>query len=162
SCCVPPGAWEMRAHFEAGRLMREIFYNREGQRLLSNGRVRPERVPGVPDAADYEEHSGRWALGVRHPDSGQPQGEWQSWTEAGALQEQSDCTEGKKIRQRLFDAAGLRADLRFDGEGRLDGVCFRRFTADAAGLYADERIAAERGAYQAGHAVGTWTWLDAD
>src|SRR5262245_35693988 len=54
-CCVPAGAWQMKARYMGGRLLGETFHDREGRPLLSDGSPRPERPASVPEGAEFVE-----------------------------------------------------------------------------------------------------------
>ncbi|HEY3495839.1 MAG TPA: hypothetical protein VGK73_14175, partial [Polyangiaceae bacterium] len=60
SCCVPPGASELRTEYGAGNLLSETFYDRAGRPLCADGTPWPERPPGVPEHAGFDEASKRY------------------------------------------------------------------------------------------------------
>jgi hypothetical protein len=151
----------MRSVFRDGNLVREQFFNRAGQALLSDGRIHPERPGAVPGEATFEESSDRWALGTNNPETGAPQGLWRWWTEAGVLQEEAELSGGKKVRVRLYDAdAHLREETGLGEENVRQGPYYRRYGAADESPYADSRIRQVRGAHEEGHPVGEWTFLD--
>lgn len=63
-CCVPAAAWPLRSSYRDGRLLREVFYDREGRPMTSDGTLWPERPASVAKEADFDEYSGRWKLRI--------------------------------------------------------------------------------------------------
>jgi hypothetical protein len=85
------------------------------------------------------------------------------WTQAGTLIEDIAFGPDDTRVVRQFDAAGrLHQEGGFTADNRPTGPFYRRFQGSDAAPYADARIRQERGAYEAGQAVGTWTFLDDD
>ncbi len=161
-CCVPTGAWELRSRYERGSMRDETFYNRDGQPLLSDGRVRPERPSCVPDGAHFEEFSNRWGRPEGEPDLG-PSGLWRWWTSEGALLEETNYEGGRKVRTVSYDDKGVvREDTHFEGDGVRTGAYYRRFVDQADSPYADARVRQERGAFYQEQPVGLWVLLDVD
>jgi hypothetical protein len=161
SCCVPGNAWQMKSRFQRGRLQAEVFYDRDGRQLLSDGSLRPERPAGVPEAAEFDEYHRRWSLG-RCDDGGCWTGAWKFWGEGGALDEQAEYRDTRKLWSRLYDEQGaVRQEAHFEGDGIRHGAYRRRLSGDEEGPWADRRIREERGAFEHGQLVGPWTYLDA-
>jgi antitoxin component YwqK of YwqJK toxin-antitoxin module len=165
-CCVPAGSARMQARYERGQLLREIFLDREGRVLLSDGTPRPERPATLPPEAEYDEFSRRWVVGASDRQIG-ALGTWRYYGQDGRLSEESDYEDGRKVGTRLFAADGgarLEAELTFDGTGeKRHGAWRRRFVADEdaePSPYADARVREERGAFDREQPVGTWTLHD--
>jgi antitoxin component YwqK of YwqJK toxin-antitoxin module len=155
SCCVPPGAARLCERYRAGEFLLEIFYDREGRAILSDGGLCPARPDGLPDLAQYDEARGGWALRSRELD--------RSWNQDGKLTEEVAYTGGGARIVRTFDGAGrLMQECGFAADDRADGSLYRRFPDGEPGPYADARIREERGAYAGGQAIGRWTFMDAD
>lgn len=156
ACCVPPGAARLCERYRAGEFLLEVFYDREGRAILSDGRLCPARPAGLPDLAAFDESRGGWSQ--RSPEADR------FWNEQGVLVEEvvDPRTEGvRTVRQ--FDAAGvLREEAGFTRDDRPQGPFYRRFPDGEPGPYADQTIRQERGAYDAGQATGRWTFLDTD
>jgi hypothetical protein len=161
TCCVPEGAWQMRSRFDGGRLLGELFYDREGRVLLSDGTLRPERPANVPDAADYDEYARRWMHGALD-DRGGWTGVWRFWNDGGGLEEEADYKETRKLWSRLYDPDGsLRQAVHYEGDSIRHGSYRKRLQPDEESPWTDARIRQERGAFEHGSAVGPWTYLDA-
>jgi antitoxin component YwqK of YwqJK toxin-antitoxin module len=161
-CCVPENAWQMKSRFERGRLQGEVFYDRQGRQLLSDGTLRPERPEALPAAAEFDEYTRRWMQGTCD-DRGCWMGAWRFWTEAGALDEEAEYRDTRKVWSRLYDADGsVREEVHFEGESVRHGPYRRRLLAGEEGPWADRRIREERGAFEHGQLVGPWTFLAAD
>ena len=151
-----PGAARLCERYRAGDFLVEVFYDREGRAILSDGRLCPARPEGLPELAQFDESRGGWTLRSRELD--------RFWTEDGTLNEEiAHGREGARVVRR-FDARGAAA-----ARGRLhaptttvDGPFWRRFADAEPSPYADPRIRQERGAYEGGQAVGKWTFLDVD
>lgn len=159
SCCVPPGAFQMKARYDEGRLQRETFLDKQGRVLLSDGSPRPERPASVPEAGGFDEHDRRWSHGALSPDRG-AFGPWRFWTEEGRLDEEAEYADGRKRLTRLFDGEGrIRQETAFDDNDVRHGPHRRRFDGGES-PYADPRIREERGAFHHGQAVGSWTFHD--
>jgi hypothetical protein len=155
ACCVPPGAARLCERYRAGEFLLEVFYDREGRAILSDGRLCPARPAGVSELAAFDESRGGWSQ--RSPEADR------FWNEHGVLVEEviDPRTEGvRTVRQ--FDGAGvLQQEAGFTRDDRPQGPFYRRFPDGEPGPYADPTIRQERGAYDAGQATGRWTFLDA-
>jgi len=167
ACCVPPGAARLCERWRAGDFLLEVFYDREGRAILSDGRLCPARPAGLPDLAQFDESRGGWSERSRERD--------RSWNGDGALiEEVIHAGDGARVIRRfgagglLLQENGVRAQAVEQGQlaqpanERLDGPFFRRFTDNEPSPYANPRIRQERGAYADGQAVGRWTFLDSD
>jgi antitoxin component YwqK of YwqJK toxin-antitoxin module len=154
ACCVPEAAVRLDIRYEDGSLVQEVFYDVEGRPILSDGRPWPPRPPGVADDAEYDEAGVRWVR--RRPEL------HRFWTETGAPTAETEFVRGFRRVARTFDAAGRIAEAcEFSEDGARHGDFVRRFPAEAESLYADPRIREERGTFERGQAVGSWTFLDA-
>ena len=154
SCCVPPGAVRLDLRFEEGEVVQEIFYDADGRPILSDGRPWPPRPPGVPDDAEYEEAAPQWAR--RRAEL------HRFWSETGVLVSEIEFANGVRRAERTFDAAGRLAEAcEFSPDRARHGAFLRRLPSEGGGGYADARIREERGTFDRGQAVGTWTFHDA-
>lgn len=155
ACCVPPGAARLCERYRAGEFLVEVFYDREGRAILSDGRLCPARPEGLPELAAFEESRGGWALRSAEID--------RFWSDRGVLVEEvvNPRTDGvRTVRQ--FDAAGrLQQEAGFTREDRPEGPFYRRFPDSEPSPYADQTIRQERGAYDTGQTTGQWSFLDA-
>lgn len=169
-CCVPPGAMRMDIQFRSGDYLLEVFYDREGRALLSDGNLRPACPASLADLVAFDESRGAWMS--RSPTLDR----W--WTVDGVLfEEQERVADGRRVT-RFYEATGLvREERGVDADGRLAGPYHCRFAqAGAAEVqgeeagsretpggrspYADPRIREERGSFEAGQPIGIWTFLD--
>jgi hypothetical protein len=154
SCCVPPGAIRLDLRFEEGEIVQEIFYDVDGRPILSDGRPWPPRPSGVPEDAEYEEAVPQWAR--RRAEL------HRFWTEAGVLTSEIEFAKGVRRAERTFDASGRLAEAcEFSPDRARQGAFLRHLPAEGEGPYADGRIREERGTFDRGQAVGTWSFLDA-
>ncbi|HTB59696.1 MAG TPA: hypothetical protein VLC06_17605 [Polyangia bacterium] len=154
SCCVPPGAIRLDLRFEEGEIVQEVFYDADGRPILSDGRPWPPRPSGVPEDAEYEEGVPQWAR--RRAEL------HRFWTAAGVLSSEIEFAKGVRRAERTFDAAGRLAEAcEFSPDRVRQGAFLRRLSAEGGGAYADARIREERGTFDRGQAVGTWSFLDA-
>ena len=154
-CCVPPHSVRMLVRYQTGEFLQEVFFDAEGRPLQADGTPWPARPATVPAEASYLEQTSGWTVRTRQSE--------RFWNAAGVLCEENDFSVGKRQATRTFDADGALAEAQaVDEEGRRHGDYYRRIPADAPRYYADARVRAERGAYEHGHAVGTWTFLADD
>jgi antitoxin component YwqK of YwqJK toxin-antitoxin module len=159
-CCVPPGAATMRARYDAGRLMREIFFDGEGRALLSDGTPMPPRPPEVPAEASFDEGSRRWSTGPLDP-RGEASGLWRWWSEQGRLVEEGAYQAGRRVLTRHHVDGVVVEEISLEGDGVRHGPYLRRYAAGES-PYQDARVREERGSYEHGQPVGRWTFHDAD
>jgi antitoxin component YwqK of YwqJK toxin-antitoxin module len=161
TCCVPEGAWQMKSRFDRGRLLSEIFCDRQGRVLLSDGSLRPERPSSVPLEADFDEYARRWMHGPVD-ERGSWIGVWRFWNTDGIVDEEAQYRDSRKVWSRLHDPDGsLRQELNFEGDSVRHGSYRRRLLPDEESPWSDPRIRQERGAFEHGQLVGPWTYLDA-
>ena len=140
--------------YEKGDIVQEIFYDADERPILADGRPWPPRPAGVPDDAEYDEANTRWAR--RRPEL------HRFWTDAGVLTSEIEYANGVRRATRRFDAAGRLAEAcELSPDGARHGASVRCFPVDAESFYADPRIREERGSFEQGQAVGTWSFLDA-
>jgi antitoxin component YwqK of YwqJK toxin-antitoxin module len=153
SCCVPPGAARLDLLYDKGDIVQEIFYDADERPILADGRPWPSRPAGVPDDAEYDEANTQWAR--RRPAL------HRFWTAAGVLTSEIEYANGARRAARTFDAAGRLAEAcEFSPDGARHGAFVRCFPGDAESFYADPRIRQERGTFDHGQMVGTWSFLD--
>jgi hypothetical protein len=154
SCCVPDAAVRLDMRYEAGAMVQETFYDSAGRPILSNGSPIPPRPAGVPDDADYDEAAARWSRW--RPDS------QRIWSATGELESES-AFDGTRRTTRTLDADGrIVESVQLAGDGMRDGAFLRRFAAGAPSPYADPDIREERGMFERGQAVGSWTFAGLD
>jgi len=154
-CCVPPGAARLCERFRAGHFLVEVFYDREGRAILSDGRLCPPRPEGLPELAQFDESRGGWTLRSLEVD--------RFWSEDGTPSEEiAHGRDGARVVRRFDGTGQLQQEAGFTADDKVDGPFWRRFAASEPPPYADQRIRQERGAYDNGQPVGTWTFLDAD
>jgi hypothetical protein len=154
-CCVPPGAARLCERYAAGEFLFEVFYDREGRALLSDGRLCPPRPASLPELAQFEESRGGWALRSGALD--------RIWDESGTLLEEIVNPRSPVRTVRRFDRDGrVLQETAFTTDDRPQGAAYRRFSEADPSPYADAAIAQKRGAYEAGQAVGQWSFLDSD
>jgi hypothetical protein len=153
ACCVPAAAARLDLRYEGGAIVQETFYDAGGQPILSDGRSIPPRPAGVPEDADYDEAGPRWTRW--RPDS------HRAWSATGVLETESEF-DGVRRTTRTFDAGGrIVESCQVSRDGKRDGGFWRRFAPSDPGPYADPTIREERGTFEGGQAIGTWTFFDA-
>lgn len=156
-CCVPPGAWELRSRYHGGRLVRQVFYDREGWPLTRAGTRWPARPATVDPDAEYDDDSGLWLL---RNELDERRLLLRRYTADGVPLSETEYHYGKKTRERRLNAAGLPRDEHFfDDDGLYHGPSTRWFT-ESHTPYPDGRIREERGQFWHGQPVGSFTWLD--
>jgi hypothetical protein len=154
SCCVPPGASRLCERYREGEFLLEVFYDRQGRAILSDGRLCPARPEGLPELAQFDESRGGWTQRSRAL--------YRFWNESGTLTEENERRpDGGRVVRR-FDGGAMQEEAGFTEDNRLDGPFWRRFPGQEPGPFADPRIRQERGAYGDGQPVGIWTFLDGD
>jgi hypothetical protein len=154
ACCVPDAAVRLDLRYEGGAMVQEIFYDSAGRPILSDGRPLPPRPAGVPDDADYDEGGDRWRRW--RPDSER------TWSATGVLEKESELDGARRVT-RTFDTEGrLLESWGVTLDGKRHGPFLRRFGVGAASPYADRDVREERGVFDRGQAVGTWTLAGAD
>ena len=110
ACCVPPGAWSMRADYSGGRLRSERFFDREGRLLLPDGSIHPDRPEGVPSIARFVPELGRqWVLGAY--EQGQRHGRFRFWSELGEALVDAEYARGQAVGRWTLHSDGLERDL---------------------------------------------------
>lgn len=159
SCCVPPGAARLRADYDEGHYIREIFYDAEGRALGSDGKPWPERPASVSDSAEFEERSGRWRVRIKLEPPEAKRELLRFFDREGNLLQEIETRAGKQHVLRLFDQGGLREELHQDAEGKLHGPYYCRYQ-EGQSPYQDPRIVEERGALEGGQMVGPFSFFD--
>ena len=159
SCCVPPGAWQMRQDYSHPSGFGRGWFNRDGQRLLDSGAPYPELPPGVPAGAWFNESGQAWEMGVAFDQTGYT-GTLKRWAADGTLRLIEGLVRGKRHGQvQSFDETGA---LEWDAhyiDGRLSGP----FAAPhhVAGQFVDPRVCGQFGSFEADQAQGVWRYVDA-
>jgi len=154
ACCVPPGATRLDLTFRGGEQLHEVFTDREGRPLLGDGQLRPPVPPGLPALVSFDEHRGGWVL--------RQSGLETFWTlEGRPLDERQWFPDGHWVTRIFDDTGAVKEEMGMDPQRQRVGPYFRRLDPDAPAVYADPRIRQERGTFENGQAVGTWTFLDA-
>ena len=157
SCCVPEGSTELRQRYRHGQLLREIFADGQGRPLTSGGRPWPERASGVPEDAEFDEHSDRWCCRL----DGIPAEEtstFRYYDLDGRKVEEVEAHGGARRARRRFAASGeLAEEHHFDEAGALAGRSYRLYP-DAT--FADPRIVAEENWLEGGLSAGQARFLD--
>jgi len=157
NCCVPRGARTLRASYRAGSLVHEVFYDAEGRALRSDGELVPERAPGVPLDALFDERDERWVLRL---ESGNDVELQRYFDLGGRLVEEADVVLHRVVALRSFGADEKLACARgFDRAGRLHGACQLVHGDDAP--YSDASVCEERGSFTHGQSTGLFRYFDA-
>ncbi|MGK3959492.1 hypothetical protein WMF38_41405 [Sorangium sp. So ce118] len=161
SCCVPPGAWALRAQYRQGRVVRQVFHDRVGYPISSDGSRWPDRPAGAAEDAEYDQGSQRWLSSEEDEASGAVI--YRYVTREGKPSQEIEVRAGVRCRELQYDALGRPSEERhFDPQGRFHGPSVRWFPDPEASPYLDPRLCEERGQYWQGHPVGVFTGLDAD
>jgi hypothetical protein len=62
ACRVPPGAARLSERWRRGDFLLEVFYDRQGRAILSDGRLCPSQPDGLPELTQYDESRNGWVL----------------------------------------------------------------------------------------------------
>jgi len=155
ACCVPPNAVRLDARYHAGDLLDEVFYDRDGRVILSDGSLSPPRPAWLPELARFDEGRRVWTL--------RSQQIARRWTTEGVLLEETVTSTGEGCTVRTFGESGeITEEYRLAADGQRDGPFMRRLAIGNPRPYADTRVRQERGVFERGQAVGRWTFLDDD
>lgn len=158
ACCVPPGARELRARYEVGRLVEEVFYDGEGRPLCEDGTPWPERRGDVPADARYDETALRFVARLEHADGSTT---LRYFDPEGFRADEIDGTAGQaRVHRRYFQDGTLAEQTALDDRGRRHEQYLLRFTP-STGPYVDPRVVEVRGEHEHGEPVGTWRLFDA-
>ncbi|HTQ03725.1 MAG TPA: hypothetical protein VMI54_07700 [Polyangiaceae bacterium] len=157
SCCVPPGAREIRARYRAGRLLDETFYDDRGRPICDDGTPWPERRGDVPADARYDETSSRFIARSERDDGTTT---LRYYDLDGVRVDEIDARGGQAREHRRFFPDGTLAERTgLDDDGRRQGEFFARFSPHA-GRYADARIVEVHGEHAHAEPIGRWEFLD--
>jgi hypothetical protein len=157
SCCVPPGARELRTHYRRGAASGDAFFDGKGRALRSDGTLLPERPASLPEDATFEEGDERW---VQRSGSDHGTLRRTSFDLEGNPFDETEIAAGRRVAFREFSREGVVArEHHFDDAGELHGTCLLRYAAEDT-PYAGGAIREVRGAYEHGQAVGPWSYLD--
>jgi antitoxin component YwqK of YwqJK toxin-antitoxin module len=163
-CCVPPGAARMRASYESGRLVREVFFDGQDRPLCADGSLRPARPNGVPATAEFEEYGRRWREGRYDAARGICAGTWRWWDSEGRLVEEASYdADGRKALRRRWDETGALSEETALGDQEVPhGPHVSRWSESHERGHQDRRVRGAAGAFDRGHVVGRWRLLDAE
>jgi hypothetical protein len=107
ACCVPPNAHLMRSEYDRGQLVYERFFDAQERLLLSDGSLYPDRPPGLPERAVFEEGHGDADRWMATPAPGAPaDAPWRFYDRAGVLCEEARFDEGWKVWTRSLRPDG--------------------------------------------------------
>lgn len=158
ACCVPPGARELRVTYQRGIQLAETFLDSDGRALRSDGTLRPERAPGVPDTASFEEADECWVERVGSDDGTLLRRDFDL---EGRLVSETEIVRGRRAGLREFHrSGGLAREVHFDDSGVVHGR-FRLCYEPGRAPYVEPEIREVTGAFEHGQAVGTFRFLDA-
>ena len=157
TCCVPPGARELRAVYAAGVIERETYFDGDGRALCSDGTPWPERAAAVPEDAEYDAGAGCWRLSISG-DVGSTL--YRCFALDGARIQDDEFVSGRRRATRRYDERGALSDERhFDERGVAQGRYLRRH---AESPFADARIIVEEGTFVDGRPAGEQRLYGAD
>lgn len=157
-CCVPPGAWEMRATYSGGEASAESFFDRSGRGLLSDGRVRPERPACIAEDIEYDEMTDRFRSIELE---GEDRRRYRYFSELGVFERDAVYVGVRLVETRSFDSGGeCYLEVRLDAEGRRSGTQMRRYLPGEPSPYANRRIVSEQGECEGDQPVGEWLFRD--
>lgn len=157
TCCVPPGARELRAVYADGMIERETYFDGEGRALCSDGTPWPERAAAVPEDVEYDAGLGCWRLSSTG-DGGSTL--YRYFALDGARLQDDEFVSGRRRATRRYDPRGELADERhFDERGVAQGHYLRRYSESP---FADARIVLEEGTFVDGRPAREWRLYDAD
>jgi hypothetical protein len=159
TCCVPPGARELRVRYHDGRYVDEVFLDEQGQPLCEDGTPWPERPPGLPEHALWVRNAGAF---VEHLDRSATLVTVRYFDVEGTLVVENDMVAGRLHARRRFAPNGLCVeDTELDEHGKNHARFVERWLPGAS-IYGDPRIEMVRGAHEHGERVGLWELCDAD
>ena len=158
SCCVPPGAWQLRQTYARGESLDRGWFNRDGVRLLETGEPYPDRPAAVPPQAWFNENSRCWETRLVWEEGG-PTGTRRRWSTDGVLRLVEDLVRGKRHGTvQSFNEDGALAWQAHFVSGRLSGG----FTAWglSPGHFVDPAVRQEDGTFTDDQAEGVWRYFD--
>jgi antitoxin component YwqK of YwqJK toxin-antitoxin module len=160
SCCVPPGAWQLRQTYAHGRSLDRGWFNRDGARLLETGALYPERPLGVPREAWFNEDCRAWEMGVVWDGTG-ISGTRRRWSMEGVLRLIENLQGGKRhgAVQAFSETGALEWEAHYD-QDRISGPFRARDLP--AGHFVDPAIRQQEGAFTDDQVNGPWRYLSAD
>jgi antitoxin component YwqK of YwqJK toxin-antitoxin module len=142
TCCVPPGARELRAVYSAGVMERETFFDAEGRALCSDGTPWPERAASVPEDVEYDAGAGCWRLSSSGAGGSTL---YRYFALDGARIQEDEFVSGHRRSTRRYDARGELADERHFDEGGVAQGHYRRRYGESP--FDDARIVIEEGTF---------------
>jgi hypothetical protein len=159
SCCVPPGAWQLRIDYHHGESAGRRWYSRAGYEILPSGEPFPERPASVPRDASFDEEAQQWDHGLHYEEVG-VSGTQRRWSREGVLRFEAGMRRGQRHGSfRAFDAAGAPTVEAVYVEGRLHGPW--RALGLPPGRYLDPQVGSDEGTFADDQAVGAWRFRDA-
>ena len=159
TCCVPPGARELRVRYHDGRYVDEVFLDEQGQPLCEDGTPWPARPAGLPEHALWVRNAGAF---VEHIDRSPTLVTVRYFDVLGTLVFENDMLSGRLRARRRFARDGLcEEDTELDEQAKNHARFVQRFVPGDS-PYADPRIQWVRGAHEHGERVGLWELCDAD
>jgi antitoxin component YwqK of YwqJK toxin-antitoxin module len=160
SCCVPPGAWQLRQTYVHGQSSDRGWFNRDGARLLETGALYPDRPSAVPAEAWFNEDCREWEVGVVWDRNGYS-GTRRRWSLDGVLRLIENLNAGKRdgIVQSFSETGALGWEAHYH-EDRISGA-FRAVNLPA-GHFVDPAIRHQEGSFTNDQVDGVWRYLNAD
>jgi len=159
ACCVPPSSVELRAEYRSGRLITEVYYDAKGRPLAGDGTPWPERPPGVPANATYDEPSKRYCERIETADGSQATLRY--FAASGRIAEELSLSAGRTVGRRRFDADGELREAHGLERGVPHGASRVLFRAGHS-PYTEPRLRELRGELVHGEASGPWDLVDAE
>ncbi len=157
TCCVPPGARELRAVYSAGVIERETYFDGAGRPLCSDGTPWPERAPALPEDVEYDAGAGCWRLSL--PGEGGSM-RYRFFSLDGTRIQEDEFVGGQRRATFRYDARGaLSTERHFDERGVAQGRHLRRYPEPP---FEDARIVLEEGSFVDGRPAAQWRLYDAD
>ena len=156
-CCVPPGAARLCERYRAGEFLVEVFYDREGRAILSDGRLCPARPDGLPELAAVRRVARR--LGAAQPRARSRSGPSAACSSRRSrIRAPTAC--GRSASSTPTGACSRRpaSPARIDRTGRSTGVSPIRSRARTP----TRRSARSAAPTTPGRPSGRWSFLDAD
>jgi hypothetical protein len=157
ACCVPPGARELRARYQAGRFLDEHFCDERGRPLSLDGTPWPDRDERVPEDASYDPGSSRFVARREGPEGLVTLSYFKL---EGWLEEELDSQGGYVTACRRFGLSGaLLEETGLDQQNHRHGA-YRVRSGPSASPLVDTRVREVAGQYEHGEEVGTWELRD--
>jgi antitoxin component YwqK of YwqJK toxin-antitoxin module len=157
TCCVPPGARELRAVYSAGVIQRETYFDAAGRPLCSDGTPWPERAATLPEDVEWDPGANCWRLSL--PGEGGSI-RYRFFSLDGTRIQEDEFVSGQRRATFRYEARGVLSHERhFDEHGVAQGRHLRRYPTPP---FEDARIVLEEGSFVEGRPAGEWRLYDAD